>query len=67
MCYTCTHCNQCGLYSSRTELRCGDCGEPLPIGVSSCQKCGSKKVFAVQLPNAPDVSHKSVIAPSIVR
>lgn len=66
MCYTCTHCNQCGLYSTRTELRCAECNTEIPIGVGACPKCGCKKIVAVQVENAPARSHASTLKPNIV-
>ena len=65
MCYTCTHCNQCGLYSTRTELQCANCGTPIPIGASSCLNCGGRKIKAVQLPDAPARDHSSVFDQAI--
>ena len=66
MCYTCTHCNQCGLYSTRTDLRCAECGTAMPIGVSACPNCGGRKIKAVRMPNAPARDHSSAIKPTIV-
>ena len=27
-CYPCSHCNKCGIFSLRLDLRCSTCGEP---------------------------------------
>lgn len=43
-CYTCTHCNKCGMFSIRVEVVCKDCGAKVPVGQSACPVCGGKKL-----------------------
>lgn len=40
-CYPCTHCNKCGLFSMKLDLRCNHCGNPIVAGLRSCPECGS--------------------------
>ena len=50
MCYTCTHCNQCGLYSTEVIIVCANCKEPMPIGTNACPKCGGTKIESMVVP-----------------
>lgn len=40
-CYQCSHCNKCGMYSMKLDLRCATCGEPVPAGMRVCARCGA--------------------------
>ena len=40
-CYPCTHCNKCGIYSLKMDLRCKTCDEPVVPGAEVCPKCGA--------------------------
>ena len=40
-CYQCSRCNKCGMLSTRMELTCSNCGEPIRPGVSNCPACGA--------------------------
>lgn len=40
-CYQCSHCNKCGMFSLKLDLRCSTCGEPIVPGEASCGKCGT--------------------------
>ena len=40
-CYPCTHCNKCGLFSMKLDLRCKRCGSPIIPGVQVCPECGT--------------------------
>lgn len=39
-CYICGHCNKCGMYSTKLEISCKSCGEPVRPGSDTCVKCG---------------------------
>lgn len=44
-CYPCTHCNKCGLFSLKLDLRCATCGTPVAPGASTCPNCGESYLF----------------------
>lgn len=40
-CYPCSHCNKCGIFSLRLEIRCATCGADVQVGESICPECGT--------------------------
>ena len=40
-CYPCSHCNKCGIFSLRLEIRCATCGADVQVGESTCPECGT--------------------------
>lgn len=40
-CYQCNRCNKCGMLSTRMELTCATCGEPVKPGAIDCPACGA--------------------------
>ena len=39
-CYTCTHCNKCGMFSIKVVVVCKSCGTEVPAGAGACPACG---------------------------
>ena len=39
-CYTCTHCNKCGMFSIKVAVVCKSCGAEVPAGAGACPACG---------------------------
>jgi len=40
-CYPCSHCNKCGIFSIRLEIRCATCDADVVIGQKNCPSCGT--------------------------
>ena len=38
-CYPCSHCNKCGIFSMRLEIRCATCGADVVVGQADCPEC----------------------------
>jgi hypothetical protein len=39
-CYPCSHCNQCGKFNLKVELRCVRCDTLLKANDARCSRCG---------------------------
>lgn len=50
MCYTCTHCNQCGMYSTVATIVCKECKTPIPIGQAYCPQCQGRTFETIMVP-----------------
>lgn len=40
-CYTCSHCNKCGMFSMQLDLTCSTCRSVVVAGKGNCPECGS--------------------------
>ena len=43
-CYTCTHCNKCGMFAVSAVTVCGECDTVIGPGTRVCPACGCAKL-----------------------
>ena len=62
-CYTCTHCNKCGMFSIKVVVVCKSCGTEVPVGAGACPACGGTSLAQKVIKPAATTSSDRVPRP----